>query len=419
MARQKKPAVAEAIDDSRLLKPPGIFRQFWLRHPRLTDTAVVLLNLPWVLTFANYTPPPGSESPTPAIIATLALAAALLSLFVRRKYPVTVFYISVAGCVLTLPAHLSPSATLLLLTTAYSVAVYASSRAAWRCYAISLFAVAASGVALISVGLSNLQAVMNMFISIAVLSLISFLVGINVGNRRRYLKAILDRSRQLEVERDQQALIAAQSERNRIAREMHDIVSHSLTVIVALSEGAAATEDAARAKTASLHTATTARNALNQMREMLGVLHSDEPDAPLIPQYGFSVSEAVASARAAGFLVETVTHGDDSGLPNQLRFALARVVQESLTNAMRHSPNTSAIKVTISYTDPGISVEVLNDSADDAVPQQSSLDSTLSGGGFGLRGLAERVKLLGGVFEAGRWRGTSWRVFAFLPQQKE
>lgn len=418
MSTPTGPVDTEADVNAKLLKPPGIFRQFWSRHPRLTDAAVVLFNLPWALTFANNQPEAFEPSAVAAALSTASLAVALLALFVRRYYPCTVFYISIVCCVLGMPTQ-STTPGFLLLSTTYAVAVYASTRAAWLSFAIGLGAIAITGATFVFFDQISSQTAVNNLISVTIFGLIGCLLGINIGNRRRYLNAILDRSRQLEIERDQQAVIAAQNERNRIAREMHDIVSHSLTVIVALSEGAAATDDHERARAANLHTATTARTALNQMREMLGVLHSDEPDAPLIPQYGFSVSEAVASARAAGFLIETVTHGDDSGLPDQLRFALARVVQESLTNAMRHSPNTRAIKVTISYTDAGISVEVLNDSADDAVPQQSSLDSTLSGGGFGLRGLAERVKLLGGVFEAGRWRGTSWRVFAFLPQQKE
>ena len=129
--------------------------------------------------------------------------------------------------------------------------------------------------------------------------LLGALVGINVGNRRRYLSALIDRSRQLLVERDQQAELAAASERARIAREMHDIVSHSLTVIVALAEGANATADPARSREASRAVAATAREALSEMRMMLGVLRAADAasDAPLGPLLDASLHDVIEAAR--------------------------------------------------------------------------------------------------------------------------
>ena len=147
-------------------------------------------------------------------------------------------------------------------------------------YAIALAALSAFAGLLTVTGVIDLQIALNSVVSALVLGLIGTLIGVNVGGRKRYIAAVIDRSRQLLVERDQQAQLAAAAERARIAREMHDIVSHSLTVIVALSEGAAATADPEQARAASTASATTARAALAEMRSMLGVLRRPTTPRP-------------------------------------------------------------------------------------------------------------------------------------------
>ena len=124
------------------------------------------------------------------------------------------------------------------------------------------------------------------------------LIGVNVGNRKRYVAALVDRAAQLARERDQQAQLARVSERARIAREMHDIISHSLSVIVALADGADAIAqiDPERSRVAMREVAATGRNSMAEMRRLLGVLGEDSdtdvaapavaPDAPLNPQPG-------------------------------------------------------------------------------------------------------------------------------------
>lgn len=178
---------------------------------------------------------------------------------------------------------------------------------------------------------------------------------------------------------------------------MHDIVSHSLTVVVALSEGAAATADVARAQAASAAAATTARSALAEMRSMLGVLREGDTDAPLTPLEPASPAETVAGAQRAGFAASLTTRGD-SDAPPALRFAIGRIVQEGVTNAMRHAPGASAIGVRIDYEAEPIVIEIVNDGA----------RGPASEGGYGLRGLAERAALLGGIVVSapagdGRW----------------
>ncbi|WP_448388193.1 sensor histidine kinase [Microbacterium aurum] len=185
----------------------------------------------------------------------------------------------------------------------YAVPVYRGTRVAWICWAgagAALIALASAGVLLGGASPADLS---NIVITSLGSSLIGVLVGINVGNRKRYVEAIIDRSRQLLVERDQQAQLAAGAERARIAREMHDIVSHSLTVVVALAERATATDDPQRARRATAQISDTARDALREMRAMLGVLRDGAPDAPLAAVDDDPVAAPVAAARRAGFPV--------------------------------------------------------------------------------------------------------------------
>lgn len=301
----------------------------------------------------------------------------------------------------------SASGGTLMLVTAYSLAVYRSSRACWigLSAAIASLAVVATLAAVagaVSPGVAG-----NVVLGSAVLGLIGALIGVNVGNRKRYLEAVIARSRQLLVERDQHARLAAADERARIAREMHDVVSHSLTVVVALAEGAAATDDREQARTALEHVAGTARGALHEMRTMLGVLRDDAAaaDAPLVPVDDATITAAVAAAQRAGFPVRLTIAGDTSGLERPVRLALARLVQEGLTNAIRHAPAATAIDVTVEIGGGSAAVTITNDGA---VPASTPP-------GYGLAGLRERVEHVGGAFAAGADGPGRWRLHAQIP----
>ena len=201
-----------------------------------------------------------------------------------------------------------------------------------------------------------------------------------------------NRSKQLAEERDRKAKLAAVEERTRIAREMHDIVSHSLAVVVTLAEGAHATDSLDRARQANRAIADTARASLDQMRIMLGVLRDDGTDEPpLAPTLDTSPDELVETARAAGVPVTLTVSGTPHDGDMQ-RLAVRRIVQESLTNAMRYAPNATAVSVTIAYSSDTATVEVVNDGVHETRDSQGS--------GLGLQGLAgargcRRRRLLG------------------------
>lgn len=396
-------------DGLRLPRPPGVVRGFWARHPLAADILIALVALiltgpPAVFNAPSADGSTGVETAVGAALIILAVAALLL----RRRYPVIVFAVGVLP-VIVLPTTLAGAALLTPAIALYAVAVYASTRACWIAYgaATATLILVAAVRALIAAGFGPDVTV---DISAVALLLIGALAGVNVGGRKRYVAALIARSQQLLVERDQQARLAAAAERTRIAREMHDIVSHSLTVIVALTEGAAATRDVERARSAARGAADTARAALTEMRAMLGVLRDNDeavaftPDSPPDPQ------ALVTTAQDAGYPVTLTIRGEPSPLSATARFALGRVVQEGLTNAMRHARDARSIRISVDYGTTAVVVTV-DDDGDVTDPP--------SAGGFGLTGLRERLALAGGTLEAGPGPGRGWRVGAVIPRSAE
>lgn len=396
-----------ADDDLSLPRPPGAIRRFWSRHPRTVDALVVGTALVFTLPFA------GADTATPTA-AEVGSAIALfliagLALLFRRRHGALAFGAALAPAVLLHPS-IAPGADLLLACATYALAVYASVRASWIAFAVAVGCVSVSTAAFISLSAVEPGATIASALLRILLVLIGALLGANVGNRRRYLDALIDRSRQLAIERDQQAALASAAERTRIAREMHDIVSHSLTVVVALCEGAVAASSPDRSRQAARAAADTARGALDEMREMLGVLREgSDTGSPIEPLAPVDPAHVVESAQRAGFPVTLENHGATAHAPRAVRFALGRVVQEGVTNAMRHAPHASLIIVMISTETDAIHVRIDNDGATAAG----------SAGGFGLRGLRERVAHVGGTLEAGPVAPSSWRLVARLPLRGE
>lgn len=389
----------------RLPRPPGVLRRFWARHPVVADVLIALLCLLLSLVPAGVIT---RDLPMPlaigvAILVPAAVVAACATLLWRRARPLVPFaatFALEAGFLFALQPIGSP----LLLVASYSLAVYRSSRAAWTGLGIGLASLAAfSGLLTVS-GAITLQIAANAVIMSLVLGLIGTLIGVNVGGRKRYLAAVIDRSRQLLVERDQQAQLAAAGERARIAREMHDIVSHSLTVIVALSEGAAATADAEQARAAASASAETARSALTEMRAMLGVLRADDSPLPLAPLAPTPPQETVVHAQRAGYPV-TLSVSGGAELSPAAAHAVGRIVQEGVTNAMRHAPGATSIAVRLVYTADAVTVEIVNDGVAGAVGTS----------GFGLQGLAERAAHAGGSMISEPLEGDRWMLRAELP----
>ncbi|WP_029258676.1 MULTISPECIES: sensor histidine kinase [unclassified Microbacterium] len=393
-------------EELRLPRAPGLFRRFWARHPLFADILLALICL--FLSLAPAAPYPNTSLPEGTYIAiniaTLVMVAIGCStLLWRRRAPLGPFVAAVSLGTVGLFTGMS-GGIVLLLVACYGVAVYRSARLAWICYGIGATWFLGLTTILMLTGTTLLQVGIDTALGYVALGLIGTLVGVNVGGRKRYLLAIIDRSRQLLIERDQQAQLAAASERARIAREMHDIVSHSLTVIVALSEGAAATPDREQARRAAVSVADTARGALTEMRSMLGVLRDDESPLPLAPMQPVPARDTVETAQRAGYPATLTVIGQADVSP-AVAHAIGRIVQEGVTNAMRHAPTAKSITVRLEYTADTVVIEIVND----------GVSGEIGSDGFGVRGLSERAAHVHGTVRSAPADGGRWILRAVLP----
>jgi len=424
------PAAGTRLDEEalRLPRPPGALRRFWARHPRATDILIALAYLLPAVGFTLLTAvvPGEPNQPIPLVIAGLVvLALGAGALLFRRSRP---WLPVIAAVVATLvAAPLLQVADIALIPFAiYGLAIYGSTRAAWVAYAI---AVPVSTLAYVlggpARGQDNSGLVQQIFdggVPAAVSIGIVVLIATNIGNRRRYVAALIDRAARLEREREQLAQLAALDERSRIAREMHDIVSHSLTVMVTLAEGSAAIapDDSDRAIDGMRRVAETGRSALTDMRRMLGVLTegesgADSSPAELAPQPGVGdLGELVERFRTAGLPVSLETRGQQPADPST-QLTIYRIVQESLTNALKHAVAPSVVSVDVRFRRSLTTITIADDGASTAEP----------GTGHGLVGMRERVALYGGTLKSGTTSGSTggrtgggWTVTATLPQTR-
>ncbi|MEU6744431.1 sensor histidine kinase [Streptosporangium sandarakinum] len=232
-------------------------------------------------------------------------------------------------------------------------------------------------------------------------------IGSSARNRRAYLKQLRERARDLERERDQQAALAVAAERGRISREMHDVVAHGLSLIVIQAQGAAAALDHRPADTrAALETiVTTGRASLTDMRRALGAL--GEVDDAWHPQPGLAQLPALlARVRRAGTPVRLRVGGVPATLPAPVDLTAYRIVQEALTNTMKHAGAGASADVVLTYGDTTVNIEVSDDGQGPPHDPRH---------GNGLRGMHERVKLLGGTLRTGPVARCGFTVRATLP----
>ena len=428
----------------RLPRPPGVLRRALAAHPRAVDIFIVvwyvigcglgaLLDLAGAGFAGESSGLPASLTLPLVLVTVLRILAVAAALLFRRRYPMT-------GLVITTLAlfgeqgmqGLANSVALLFLL--YAVPVYRSVAAGWVGYGIavvgSLLVYAAdlrrdsaqfeTGPAGVISADPVVTTSVAEFVGIAVMTVFWYLaivmLGINLGNRRRYVEAIIDRAHQLARERDQMARLAVAEERSRIAREMHDIVAHSVSVMIALSEGASRAVRAApdAAADAMERSAETGRTALAEMRRLLGALQGPgESGADLVPQPGISeLPGLVQGFREAGLEV-TLDAGAGLGDRGQ-ELAVYRVVQEGLTNVLRYAGRGARAEVCVRATERGTTVEV----RDHGRPAGSEGAMPGLGSGRGLAGLAERVRVFGGSIESGHvppHEGRGWRVRATFP----
>jgi signal transduction histidine kinase len=245
-------------------------------------------------------------------------------------------------------------------------------------------------------------------------------LGEGARARRAHLAAVERRAADLEREQQQRAALATAAERARVTRELHDVVAHGLSVMVVQAQGAAAALERhpERAASALQEVIAVGRGSLAEMRRLLGVVRRDPVvgDPELLPQPGMEVLPAlVDQVRAAGTAVRFDVRGEPFALPAGVDLSAYRIVQEALTNTLKHAGPDASVSVEVSYAPDGLRIEVADDGTGPAAQAAPPAQNDASG----LRGIAERVAMLGGTLEAGPGPERGFRVTVVLPLAME
>jgi signal transduction histidine kinase len=353
---------------------------------------------------------------------SIAVSTALVLALAFRRSRIVLSAAVIAGIsVLQLITGAEPvPAQFVILITMYTLAAYGPR---WASLGGLGLAIAGTAVGLVRYGerfgvsgdgsiLSTVPLFLILLFFLESLVLLAWTVGDLARSRRLTYQALEDRARRLEVERQQERDLAAADERSHIAREMHDIVAHSLSVIITQADGAryasAQTPEVAVRTLATI--ADTGRGSLREMRRLLGVLRGDE-DASTRPLPTLDdVDALVSSVRRAGVRVSCRRLGTPRReLPLGAELTGYRVVQESLTNVLKHAGADTTTDVLLEYGQRGLTLTV-DDDGRGAAP-----DPSTAGAGQGILGMTERVRLYDGTVAAGPRSGGGYRVQAFIP----
>ncbi|MEU8592018.1 histidine kinase [Streptomyces sp. NPDC048664] len=345
------------------------------------------------------------------VAAMAALQAGLvLPLLWRRRAPDVAFGAVTAVFVLQWALGAALHADVALFVALYSLALHGRLRQLpWAC------TVTAGALGLVAARISAAVSVWDALFFLLSTATAALALGLVIRIRRAQLAGLRDRAARLEIERDQRGRLAVAAERARVAREMHDIVGHNLSVIVTLADAGAYATAAApeRGKEALRLIGDTGRQALSELRRVLGVLREADGSAAepeLSPQPGLTDVDALCeSVRAAGLEVVYRTAGDVDALDSGVQLTIYRIVQEALTNTLKHAGAGARANLTIAVRDTRLTITV----QDSGPPAPAGRPRTANEEGHGLVGMRERAALYGGHVSASP-SGTGWTVRADL-----
>jgi signal transduction histidine kinase len=340
----------------------------------------------------------------------LLLLGLVTPLFFRRRLPLTAFAVTAAVAFIQWLTTQPAAADAALLVALYSVATSSPRR-----HVIIAGLTVELGVVLAVLRFTPANgAHILAFVFLSGLVTAAGVLGLTMRVRRAYLQEVEERAARLEFEHDQQAQLAVAAERTRVAREMHDILAHNLAVMIALTDGAALTlgADPQRAATALAEASRTGRVALTDLRRVLGVLREADGPTGLAPAPGLADLEPLlASVRQTGVSVRYQITGSTSQFEPGLELNAYRIIQEALTNTLKHAEGASAVDVSLRASDDGLEVLIRDDGR--ATPPKSPARSD----GHGIVGMRERAAVHFGDVRAGR-TASGWLVRAWLPTRQ-
>ncbi|WP_260605194.1 sensor histidine kinase [Streptomyces sp. WAC01280] len=383
------------------LFPPDADALPWTRNDALLTVGAAVVDLVGYTAFSQVADVPMSS------VGILLLTVSALPLLLRRRFPLTVMTVTlVLVALLNLTTSISHhfGATL-------AVALYSAARTGRRWPTVAL-TIGAICVTLLTPDLAAPHGFLNVTSACLAAGLISA-TGLAVNRWHQETEA----NRRLLADR------ALAEERRRIARELHDIVAHRITIMQLMAGGARANldQDPGVARDALVTLEESGRLALREMRQLLDVLRTDEDTAtdrhgtPEAPQPGLAdLDRLIEESRQAGQRTELTVDGDPERLPPVVGLTLYRVVQEALTNARKHAGLDVPVKVHLTCLPERVRVSVTDRGAEDTA-ESPSAPGNRRGAGYGLVGMRERVALHGGVLEAGPLSEAGFRVVASLP----
>jgi signal transduction histidine kinase len=338
----------------------------------------------------------------PGLHSVAIVAVGYLTLLWRRSRPVVAGAVMFAAWILfnvagdavdSIQVPLAAS-----LVVSYAMGAYTERRAALIAPAVIL-------VGMLGVVQTWDEHVFTDYVFPTAFVLLAWLAGRGVRTRTRLTEELHEAAVRAKEAHDEEVARAAAEERRRIAREMHDVVAHSVSVMVVQAGGARRIleHDPARAVEAAAHIEDVGRAALTEMRRLLGVLHHADDRAPQ-PSLR-ELDRLVERTRAAGLPVSLTVEGEPRALPAGMDLAAYRVVQEALTNAIKHA-GAAPTDVTVRWGPEHLELEIVD---------RGGQGANGHGGGHGLVGMEERVRLYDGELRAGRRAGGGFEVVARLP----
>ncbi|KUL43014.1 sensor histidine kinase [Streptomyces regalis] len=393
---------------------------FLRRHPTGVDTfwAVLLFGISVMSTAVQEEAGQEVRGTRSAALVVPVVLLLCLVIALRRRMPEKMLLLAIGVGVAQLVLDVSTTAAnFAFLVITYTVAATGARWASRLALAVGLGAAPLAQLRWPEND-SSILGTVALMIFMTVPFALAWVLGDSIRTRRAYYEQLEERATRLEKEREAQAKVAVAAERARIARELHDVVAHNVSVMVVQADGAAYVLDAApdQAKKALETISSTGRQALAEMRRLLGVLRTGEHQegGEYVPQPDVEqIDELIQQCRTSGLPVDFKVEGTPRPLPSGVELTAYRIVQEALTNTRKHGGPNAGASVRLVYFDDGLGLLVEDDGK--GAPHELYEEGGADGQGHGLIGMRERVGMVGGTLDAGPRPGGGFRISALLP----